>query len=79
MEGKEAAIIQLELKYCERCGGLFLRRLEVGEVYCANCAEQMVDPRWMRRAKIRPRLGLNSDGRRLLEVIKPVSTEGGNA
>ena len=26
MDGNEWAMIQLELKYCERCGGLFLRR-----------------------------------------------------
>lgn len=27
-----------ELKYCERCGGLFLRRLLESHVYCAVCA-----------------------------------------
>jgi hypothetical protein len=28
---------QMELKYCERCGGLFLRLLGVSLVYCEVC------------------------------------------
>lgn len=34
MEGQE---IRVDLKYCERCGGLWLRPRGVGGVYCANC------------------------------------------
>jgi hypothetical protein len=34
MEGSE---IQLELKYCERCGGLWLRPQGADGVYCASC------------------------------------------
>ncbi|MGO9403211.1 MAG: hypothetical protein ACLPVW_07050 [Terriglobales bacterium] len=34
MEGEE---IQVELKYCERCGGLWLRRRGSEGVYCASC------------------------------------------
>ncbi len=33
--------IQLELKYCERCGGLWLRELGCGEVYCITCTAAM--------------------------------------
>jgi len=33
----ESAEIQVELKYCERCGGLFLRPQEAEIVYCAGC------------------------------------------
>ena len=29
--------IQVELKYCERCGGLWLRPQGAGGVYCASC------------------------------------------
>jgi hypothetical protein len=29
--------IQVELKYCERCGGLWLRLLGTNGVYCASC------------------------------------------
>jgi hypothetical protein len=34
MEGEE---IQVELKYCERCGGLWLRPQGAEGVYCAGC------------------------------------------
>lgn len=30
---------KLELKYCERCGGLWLRLQGSDAVYCAACAE----------------------------------------
>ncbi len=40
MEIEELEIVQLELKYCERCGGLWLRLRGSGQVYCAGCAEQ---------------------------------------
>ena len=32
---------KLELKYCERCGGLWLRPLGSEVVYCAACAEDI--------------------------------------
>ena len=31
--------IQLDLKYCERCGGLWLRRKGTNGVYCGGCKE----------------------------------------
>jgi len=34
MDGSE---IQVELKYCERCGGLWLRPQGTNGVYCATC------------------------------------------
>ena len=34
MEGSE---IQVELKYCERCGGLWLRPRGTNGVYCTGC------------------------------------------
>jgi Zn-finger nucleic acid-binding protein len=34
MEGEE---IQVELKYCERCGGLWLRPRGADGVYCTSC------------------------------------------
>jgi Zn-finger nucleic acid-binding protein len=33
-EGQE---IQVELKYCERCGGLWLRPQKTDGVFCASC------------------------------------------
>jgi hypothetical protein len=80
MEVREsAAVIQLELKYCERCGGLFLRQLGIGELYCAGCAEQMSDSRSMPKARSRPRLPVNRDSRGLFEVAKRAGTGGGKA
>jgi Zn-finger nucleic acid-binding protein len=35
--------IPLELKYCERCGGLWLRPSESNEVYCSRCAPEMAE------------------------------------
>ena len=34
MEGQE---IQVELKYCERCGGLWLRPQRSEGIHCASC------------------------------------------
>ncbi len=31
----------LELKYCERCGGLWIRRQGEDVVYCGSCRTQM--------------------------------------
>jgi Zn-finger nucleic acid-binding protein len=32
---------QLELKYCERCGGLWLRPVGGGQIYCVACGREM--------------------------------------
>jgi Zn-finger nucleic acid-binding protein len=53
--------IQLDLKYCERCGGLWLRRKGTSGVYCAGCKEHFealpnrgaAPPRKVRRRKSR--------------------------
>lgn len=37
METDLTSIIQLELKYCERCGGLWLRQPGNDAVYCRTC------------------------------------------
>ncbi len=39
-KGKENSANEssLELKYCERCGGLWLRPVGGGQVYCVACA-----------------------------------------
>jgi hypothetical protein len=41
MEGFESGFIQLELKYCERCGGLWLRPRDSELVFCGRCAKTM--------------------------------------
>ena len=60
MEGKD---IQVELKYCERCGGLWLRPQGTEGAYCAPCRAHLearpdpgdAPPRERRRRKTRVR------------------------
>ncbi len=34
-------VLQLELKYCERCGALYLRERGAGDPYCNPCDKRM--------------------------------------
>jgi hypothetical protein len=47
MKGKQedsaGGTARMELKYCERCGGLWIRESGAGVVYCANCRPQVDD------------------------------------
>jgi len=73
-------IVQLELKYCERCGGLWVRPRGAQTVYCAACVAQTSEamPRPSRR-KSRPRLPMNRDGAIHGQGLMLVSHAGGNA
>lgn len=43
-EGKnENQHMRVELKYCEHCGGLWLRECGAGVVYCDNCRPKVAD------------------------------------
>jgi Zn-finger nucleic acid-binding protein len=61
MEVEDFEIVQLELKYCEYCGGLWLRPKGELEVYCANCVLYMARCSDPRGRKTRPRLPINTD------------------
>ncbi len=39
---KEQAV-RMELKYCEHCGGLWLRECGAGTVYCESCTAKVAD------------------------------------
>ncbi|MBZ5657993.1 MAG: hypothetical protein LAO56_22245 [Acidobacteriia bacterium] len=55
--GLEAQGVAVELKYCERCGGLWLRPQGHIEVYCMNCRVRMADmPRRRGEHSGKPRL-----------------------
>jgi hypothetical protein len=43
MEITEIGLIYLELKYCERCGALWLRPGGSDVVFCGNCARAAVE------------------------------------
>jgi uncharacterized Zn finger protein (UPF0148 family) len=40
---EENGEVGVELKYCERCGGLWVRERGTGEVYCGNCRNEVAD------------------------------------
>jgi len=61
MEIADLEIIRLELKYCERCGALWLRERSTGGVYCSACARETADfPRCERKIS-RPQLPTNGN------------------
>ena len=51
MEDIENRAMCLELKYCERCGGLWLRPKGSDLIFCVGCAKTMAGlvPLWPRR------------------------------
>ena len=74
MESAGSGLVRLELKYCERCGALWLRRKGSEVVYCASCAQAILELP----------MAEDIDGVALTEVDVAVSdsafwTEGGNA
>jgi hypothetical protein len=79
MEILEDALIPVELKYCERCGGLWLREKEE-EIYCPACAPEMAELPRPRRKRVLV-VAVNSieelEGR--LAELTAFCGEGGNA
>ena len=51
MQMDDAEVVLLDLKYCERCGGLWLRRRGSAEVHCSVCSQ---DTGLLGRWEIRP-------------------------
>jgi Zn-finger nucleic acid-binding protein len=41
--GSSTNEIGFELKYCERCGGLWLRPTGGGQIYCVACGRAMAE------------------------------------
>ena len=39
----EVDIVEVELKYCERCGSLWLREQGTRDVYCEACAAKLAE------------------------------------
>ena len=80
MEIEGLEIIRLELKYCERCGGLWMRAQGTGEVYCPSCAVEMSDLPAARRRRT-PYLMVNDrvEIKSQCEEWSGFCGEGGNA
>jgi len=52
-EREKKEVVRVELKYCERCGGLWLRECGEGTVYCGNCAGKVADLPVPKRKRIK--------------------------
>ena len=80
MEIEGLEIVRLELKYCERCGGLWMRTWGTEEVYCPACAVQMSDLPAVRRRR-KPHLLVNDrvEIKSQCEELSVFCGEGGNA
>lgn len=51
----------LELKYCERCGGLWLRPVGGEQIYCTICSRAMAELPPSSTETTRPRLPVEKD------------------
>lgn len=56
MRSEDPEVIQLQLKYCERCGALWLRLRGAQQVFCAPCELEVMDLPAPRNIISRPRL-----------------------
>jgi len=81
----ESKEVGLELKYCERCGGLFLRTLAKDVVHCGSCRARLaalrsavelsgiVQERALRRAKNRAISGCAIGRESAIESLRKVA------
>jgi hypothetical protein len=77
----ELELVLFDLKYCERCGGLWLREAGDDEVYCPGCVPVMAEfpvPRKRRKIEGLPvPEELQVEGR--IELLLGLCGEGGTA
>lgn len=73
MEGFDDSAIHLELKYCERCGGLWLRPTGSELIFCKGCVKSRAGILGWRR--------IAQPSRRPADMDSPEGfwSEGGNA
>jgi NADH pyrophosphatase NudC (nudix superfamily) len=80
MKSLDDVLVPVELKYCERCGGLWLREKEGMEIYCPECVPLMADMPMPRRKRVVV-VAVNSvdEIEGCLAELAAVCGEGGNA
>jgi hypothetical protein len=81
MRSEDPEVIQLELKYCERCGALWLRLRGAQQVFCAACEVEVMDLPAPRCTPSRPRLPGNHkiEARRQAAAPTVLCGKGGTA
>ena len=81
MEVHNDAMVPVELKYCERCGGLWVRSQDEEEVYCPACVPKMAElPPPLRKPRVVV-VAVNSvdEIEACLAELTGMCVEGGNA
>ena len=80
MESLEDVLVRMELKYCERCGGLWLRPRQGQQVYCPKCMPAMAELPRARRKRVLVVAGDSIDKvEGCLAELTAICAEGGNA
>lgn len=81
MESLDEAVVPVELKYCERCGGLWFRSAEQEEVYCPACVPKMAEfpPPKRRKRVLVVQVESVDEIQACLAELAGVCIEGGNA
>jgi hypothetical protein len=80
MEVDAIKIVELELKYCERCGGLWLRPQGDKGVYCPPCVPKMAEFPPPRVCRPGWAVAGNLDAQEAnLEQLLAICSEGGHA
>ena len=79
MESLEDLLVPMELKYCERCGGLWFRAKDAEEVYCPGCVPQMAEMPKPKRKRVVVAVNSVDDIEGCIAELAAVCGEGGNA
>ena len=80
MERLDDVLVPMELKYCERCGGVWFRAKDAAEVYCPGCVPQMADmPKPKRKRVVVVAVNSVDEIEGCLAELAAVCGEGGNA
>jgi hypothetical protein len=80
MDSLNEFLVAMELKYCERCGGLWLRPKKECGIYCPECEPQMADmPKSRRKRALVVAVESVDEIETCLAELAGVCEEGGNA
>jgi Zn-finger nucleic acid-binding protein len=79
MQTDSVEMLEIELKYCERCGGLWLRPLGMREVYCRTCVPLMADLPLSSRKRVATVTKLDRSLEGECEELFAICCEGGHA